>query len=160
MKNIKQAIISGLFFALFMGIFWTFKYDIKFGLIGGGLSGIFFGLFIYLFTVSKKVNKQMQVEITEKDTLIYSDAVNHFLKKESVGGKLYLFTDRLQFQSHKFNIQNHGHSIGLTKIEKVSFFNILGLIPTGLAITTTEKEVEKYVVNDRKIWKTEIEKLL
>jgi hypothetical protein len=82
------------------------------------------------------------------------------VKIETTGGKLYLFNDKLQFKSHKFNIQNNQLIINLFEIDKVGFFNIYGFVPTGLRITTKSGKIEKFVVSDRKKWKAEIEKLL
>lgn len=78
---------------------------------------------------------------------------------EAVGGKLYLMKDKLQFKSHGFNIQNHSQIITLEQIKEVVFFNTIGLIPNGLAIMTNEGKTEKFVVNSRRLWKKEIEKL-
>jgi uncharacterized membrane protein (UPF0136 family) len=160
-KRSKNVILSGIFFGVFMGIFATFRYGISWiALVQGVLCGILFGVFMYLFSNSKKIKQQTQVEITEDDVLIYSGDANHNVKLEGVGGKLYLFSNKLQFQSHKLNIQSHGLIIEITQIEKVAIYNTLGLIPNGLVITTTEGKTEKFVVNDRKVWKAEIEKLL
>jgi hypothetical protein len=157
----KNAILSGIFFGVFMGAFWAFMNGISWVVLFQGVfCGIFFGIFMYLFSNSKKINQQTQVEITEDDELIYSGDTNHFVKLEGVGGKLYLFSKKLQFKSHNFNIQSHELVIEITQIEKVAVYNTLGLIPNGLAITTTEGKTEKFVVNNRKIWKAEIEKLL
>jgi hypothetical protein len=160
MKNKKIAVIAGLIFGLVMGIFYSFQYGIIHGSVSGIVAGFLFGLLIYFFTTSKKINKQMEVEITETDTLIHSGAANHFLKREGVGGKLYLFADRLQFQSHNFNLQNHGLIIKTPQIKQVTTYNVLGFVPTGLVILTTEGKKEKFVLSDRNTWKTEIEKLI
>lgn len=66
--------------------------------------------------------------------------------------------DKLQFQSHSFNIQNHGQTINIKQIKEVGFYNTLGLIPNGLAITTIDGQTEKFVVNGRQRWKEQIEK--
>lgn len=73
-----------------------------------------------------------------------------------MGGKLYLLTDRVQFKSHNFNIQNHSQTILLNDIKEIGFCYTLGIVPNGLFITTNSG-IEKYVVNNRKIWKDKIE---
>jgi hypothetical protein len=81
----------------------------------------------------------------EDDVLIYSGSASYSGKS----GKLYLFPDKLQFQSKKSNF-----TIEITKIAKVA-------VGFGkLAITTTEGKTEEFVVNKSKVWKTEIEKLI
>ena len=67
--------------------------------------------------------------------------------------------DKLQFQSHKFNNQNHGLEIPIEFINKIRFFIIFGLIPSGLEIQTSDGRIEKFVVSDRKKWSEEIEKI-
>jgi hypothetical protein len=99
------------------------------------------------------------IENLDDKSIIHSGRANHFIKGEAVGGKLYLQTDKLQFQSHRFNIQNHGLMIEIEQIKEVSFYNTLGFVPNGLAITTLGGQKEKFVVSDRRLWKEEIEKL-
>lgn len=108
---------------------------------------------------SKTVKKQTQIENLDDKPIVRSGRANHFINGEAVGGKLYLLTDKLQFQSHGFNIQNHGQIIDLEQIREVSFYNTLGLIPNGLAVTTLDGQTQKFVVNGRRLWKEEIEKL-
>jgi hypothetical protein len=128
-------------------------------LIAGPISGLAFGTILYFFMTSKSVKKQTQIENIDGQTIIRSGGANHFINGEAVGGKLYLLTDKLQFQSHNFNIQNHGQIIDIEQIKEVSFYNTLGLIPNGLAVTTNGGQIEKFVVNGRRLWKEEIVKL-
>lgn len=67
-----------------------------------------------------------------------------------------MLTDSVQFKSHNFNIQNHSQTILLKDIKEVGFCYTLGIVPNGLFITTNSG-IEKYVVNNRKIWKDKIE---
>src|SRR5690606_11841289 len=120
------------------------------------LAGIFFGTAIYLFAKSKTVQNQTKIENIEGQKKFYSGGANHFVNKEAVGGKLYLLTDSVQFKSHNFNIQNHSQTILLKDIKEVGFCYTLGIVPNGLFITTNSG-IEKYVVNNRKIWKDQIE---
>jgi hypothetical protein len=68
-------------------------------------------------------------------------------------------TDKLQFQSHKFNIQNYRLSIDLKQIKEVTFYNTLGIIPNGLKIFTIDEKTEKFVLIDRQLWKKDIENI-
>ena len=103
--------------------------------------------------------KKVQTENSNEQTIIHSGKANHFKNIESVGGNLYLFSDKIQFKSHSINIQTHELIIDLKQIREVSFYNSLGLVPNGLLIETIDGKTEKFVVNDRKVWKEKIDKL-
>ncbi len=156
----RSSIIAGLAFGLLFGLFHSFRFEIKYALIGGLISGLAFGLAIYFFVTSRTVKKQTQIENMDGQPIIHSGGANHFKNVEAVGGKLYLFEDKLQFKSHNFNIQNHTERIDLNQIQKVIFYNTLGVIPNGLAIKKKDGQTEKFVVNGRRIWKGKIEKLI
>jgi hypothetical protein len=159
MTEIRNAILAGLAFGLLLGLFFAVRFDTHYALIAGPVSGLAFGTALYFFVTSKTVKKQTQIANLDGKPIIRSGGANHFINGEAVGGKLYLLTDKLQFQSHSFNIQNHGQIIDLEQIKEVSFYNTLGLIPNGLAVTTLDGQTEKFVVNGRRLWKEEIEKL-
>jgi hypothetical protein len=108
----------------------------------------------YLATSEKKLPDN------DNNSIVYSGKANRFLNYESVGGNLFLFKNKMQFKSHSLNIQNHVFEIELNQIKEVSFFNTLGLVPNGLAVANRNGTVEKFVVYNRKIWKTEIDKLI
>nr|WP_319399138.1 hypothetical protein [uncultured Carboxylicivirga sp.] len=160
MKNkLKNVIIAGLMFGLLFGIVLTFLFDIKSSVIIGFVTGLLFGLALLLFMNSKAVKKQTEIVINEGEEIIYSGVANHLKNKEAVGGKLYLQKDKLQFQSHNYNIQNHNQKIDIKEIKEISFYNSIGIIPNGLAIIKRDGKTEKFVVNGRRIWKEQIEKL-
>ncbi len=159
MTEIRNSILAGLAFALLFGLYLAVRFNTNYALIAGPISGLAFGTALYFFVTSKTVKKQTQIENLEGKTIIRSGGANHFINGEAVGGKLYLFTDKLQFQSHGYNFQNHGQIINLEEIKDVSFYNTLGLIPNGLAITTHAGQTEKFIVSSRRLWKDEIEKL-
>ena len=159
MTEIRNSILAGLAFGLLFGVFFALRFGINHALIAGPISGLTFGVILYFFVTSKTIRRQTQIQ-TDGEKVIHSGGANHFTKGEAVGGKLYLLTDKLQFQSHGFNIQNHGIILEIEQIKEVSFYNTLGVIPNGLAITTLGGRKEKFVVNGRRLWKEEIEKLL
>ena len=159
MTEIRNSILAGLAFGLLFGLFLAVRFDTHYALITGPISGLAFGIMIYFFVTSKTVKKQTKIENLDGKPIIRSGGANHFINGEAVGGKLYLLADKLQFQSHGFNIHNHGQIIDIEQIKEVSFYNTLGLIPNGLAITTLGGQTEKFVVSGRQIWKEEIEKL-
>jgi hypothetical protein len=159
MAEIRNSILAGLAFGLLFGLYLAVRFDTKYALIGGLISGLIFGTSLYFFVTSKIVKRQTQIENLENRPFIRSGGANHFINGEAVGGKLYLMSDKLQFQSHRFNIQNHGQIIAVEEIKEVSFYNTLGLIPNGLAVKLINGETEKFVVGSRQLWKEEIEKL-
>lgn len=159
MTEKRNSILAGIAFGLLFGLFLAFRFDTNYALIAGSISGLAFGAITYFFVTSKTVKKQTQIENLDGKPIVHSGGANHFINGEAVGGKLYLLIDKLQFQSHKFNVQNHGESIDLSQVKEVSFYNTLGLIPNGLTIKTYDGQIEKFVVNGRRIWKEEIEKL-
>ncbi|QIL40778.1 hypothetical protein G7074_16815 [Pedobacter sp. HDW13] len=161
---IKIGLLAGLFFCFFFGIASTFLYDLHAALIMGPISGLIFGLFmglmLYFFSKSKKVNDQTKLEGVNETDIVYAGASNHFIKREAVGGKLYLLNDRLVFKSHSLNIQNHTLSIQIDNINEVSFFSPLGIVKNGLQLTLKDGAIEKFVVNNRNIWKQHIEQFI
>jgi hypothetical protein len=159
MAEIRNSILAGLGFGLLFGLYLAVRFDTNYALIAGPISGLIFGTSLYLFVNSKTVKRQTQIENLEDRPIIRSGGANHFINGEAVGGKLYLMSDKLQFQSHRFNIQNHGQIIDIDEIKEVSYYNTLGLIPNGLAIRLLNGKTEKFVVGSRQLWKEEIEKL-
>jgi hypothetical protein len=157
MSNLKNSIFSGLAFGLFMGIFFAISDGIYYAIFIGPLSGLFFGLAIYFFITSKTIKQQTEITNLDGQAIVYAGSANHFKNGEAVGGKLYLLPNRLQFKSHSFNIQNHELTIALEEIKEVKFYYTMGLIPNGLEIVNKIGNCEKFVVNNRKIWKEKIE---
>lgn len=157
--EIKNSILAGLAFGTLFGIFLAVRFNLSYAIIAGPISGLVFGALLYFFMTSKTVKRQTKIENPDGKPILHSGGANHFINGEAVGGKLYLLADRLQFQSHGFNLQNHGQIIELKQIKEVSFCNTLGLVPNGLTITTLDGQTEKFVVNGRRYWKEEIEKL-
>ena len=160
MKEIRNSILAGLVFGFLSGLLFSVAIDIEYGLIAGLIGGLLFGMGLYFFVTSRVVNKRTRIGNINGRDIIYSGGANHLVNAEAVGGKLYLLTDRLLFQSHGFNIQNQGKIIDLNRIKEVRFYNTLGIVPNGLAITTLEGDIAKFVVNDRRIWKRKIERVL
>jgi hypothetical protein len=159
MTEIKNAILAGLAFSILFGFVLAFQYNARFAFIAGPISGLAFGLIIYFFITSKTVKQQTQIENLDGQVIIHSGGANHFKNGEAAGGKLYLLSNRLHFKSHQFNIQNHECIIELQQIKAVNIYNTLGLIPNGLSIITLNEHKEKFVVNNRKFWKAEIERV-
>ncbi|TCD11249.1 hypothetical protein EZ449_07100 [Pedobacter frigidisoli] len=157
---IKNSIFAAVFFAVFFGIFEAIIFGIGYAAISAPIAGIFFGLLMYFFVNSKRVKAQTALNNSNESDIIHSGGANHFKNAEALGGKLYLLPDRLEFKSHRFNIQNHAFSIGINEIKKIAFYKTLGIVPNGLEVVLKDGEVEKFVVNNRNLWKENIEKLI
>lgn len=161
---VKIGLIAGLWFCLFFGTYLYFIDGFRAALIGGPLSGLFFGSFmglmLYFFSKSKKINDQTKLEGVDEIDIVYAGAANHFKGKVAVGGKLYLLNDRLIFKSHNLNIQNHTLSIEISNINELIFFNPMGIVKNGLQISLKDGAIEKFVINNRNIWKEYIQQLI
>ncbi|HNW74375.1 MAG TPA: hypothetical protein PKN44_12165 [Bacteroidales bacterium] len=158
MTERRNSIFAGLAFGLLFGLYLAFRYEIQYALICGPISGLLFGLGMYFFITSKTIRRQTQIVVNDGQGIIRSGSANHFKNREAVGGKLYLLTDRIQFKSHSFNIQNHEMKIGLEEIKEIRFFNSLGIIPNGLELKLMNEQIEKFVVDGRRQWRAEIER--
>ena len=158
MKQIKCSILSGVLFGLLFGLFNAFYVDINAAFIAGPISGIMFGVAFYLVCNSKICKEHAQYKAERKWKSIYSEAVGHIQNNEMVSGKLYLLTDKLVFQTHIPNVQCRKVTINLKQIKEVRFFNTYGEIPNGLGIYISDERAERFIVNERQIWKSEIEK--
>ncbi len=160
MTDIKNSILAGLAFGIFMGIFFALSNGIHFALIVGPISGLAFGAAIYYFITSKTVKQQTEIANLDEQPVIYAGGANHIKNREAIGGKLYLLSNRLQFKSHNFNRQNHESSIAIDQIKEMRFYNTLWIVPNGLEIVLQDRQTEKFVVNNRQIWREEIEKII
>ena len=78
----------------------------------------------------------------------------YMMGKEGVGGWMFLLHDTLYFKSHQQNIQVHELQIPLSYIRKLKCTKsgLRGIFRTGLDVELMDGRVEKYVVNDTKIW--------
>jgi hypothetical protein len=159
MKEVRNSILAGLAFGFSYGLFSLLGHDLNYALITGSLSGLLFGVTLYFISTSRAIKRQTQIEIADGESLIYSGSASHVMNGEAVGGKLYLLKDRLEFKSHRFNIQNHTLIIETVQIASVNFSNTLWVIPNGLSFKLVNGKTEKFVVNDRNLWKQQIDKV-
>ncbi|MDG5767825.1 hypothetical protein QA596_10135 [Balneolales bacterium ANBcel1] len=159
MTEKRNSIIAGIAFGLLSGLFYAFYIAIEYALIAGPVTGLAVGVAMYYFVTSRMVKEQTQIENMKGESIIRSGGANHLKNVESVGGVLYLLEDRIHFKSHKLNVQNHEEIIGIGQVQEVGFYNTLGIIPNGLSIKKDDDKVERFVVNGRRKWKEEIERL-
>ena len=112
-----------------------------------------------IIMLAAMLQRKIKLTSSPSSSVIYSGAANHFLNGESVGGKLFLTNNQLRFKSHKFNIQNHEMQLDIHDIKEVRFYNMLGVIRNMLEVETNNGNTERFVVNNRAGWKSEIDKL-
>lgn len=153
---IQAVIFGGVVFFL---QFYFFNLPLVGMITRSVIAGVTFALLLKQFVSSKTVQQQTNVEVSENDNLIRTAPANHLYKGDSAGGKLYLFKDRLHFKSHQMNMNNHEMVIDIQDIRNASLFNFLFIIPTGLKVTTRNGKKEKFVVENRKQWMEDINRL-
>jgi hypothetical protein len=76
---------------------------------------------------------------------------------ETVGGNLYLTTQRLIFESHALNIQTGKTIIPLGDVKDVQtcwtkFLGLIPVFPNGLAVSTKTGETFRFVLFSRTEW--------
>ncbi len=174
----KSAAKLGVFFGLMMGLlagllgmclfpglcYLLFKTTIIVGIViglvvdvilsigFGVVCGLLYGLIMYSF-MAKKAKEFAPVRDTfiAQKRLFYDGAANHQMGKESVGGWMFLLNDTLYFKSHQQNVQVHEFGIPLVNIKKVEGYKNF-IYNTGLTVELLDGTVEKYTINNQKMW--------
>jgi hypothetical protein len=154
----KLSIVSGICFGIMTGIFLAGEFNLYIVIGCAVITAIILSLFFNWLLNPERIMRQAAITDLKGNSVLHEGPANHFKNGEAVGGKLYLLKNEILFKSHKFNIQNHSQTISLQQIKEITFHNTLGLVDNGMAITTADGKVEKYVVNNRQQWKEKIEK--
>lgn len=89
--------------------------------------------------------------------IVYNGNANCFLDGVAIGGRLYLSQDKLIFRSHALNMVDHNVEVPLKGIAHTKTYNVSGWAPTGLEILLKDGRNEKFVVNKRSVWISNIE---
>jgi len=81
---------------------------------------------------------------------------------ETVGGRLYLTSQRLVFEPHALNVQRQAGALPLAQIQSVElgwtkFLGLLPLAPNALIVGTTAGEPWRLTLWGRAEWLTAIE---
>ena len=103
--------------------------------------------------------------LEQGEVLIKHSRANIQRGLESVGGKLYLTNRRLIFLNHKINIEKGESQIPLAEISSIDlcwtkFLNRIPVFPNSLLVRTKAGEELKFVLPNRKAWKSEINRIL
>ena len=98
--------------------------------------------------------------LMRNEHLLFEEGASHFHNYIAVGGTLLLTDKRLIFVSCSVKHYKHQISINLNQVKGIEFFKTLFMNPNGLALLLGDGQVENFVVDDKKIWKTRIEKMI
>ena len=94
----------------------------------------------------------MKTPLGESEALLRHGAANMWRGIEAVGGRLYLTSRRLVFESHGFNIRTGITILQLSDISAMRARRTLLLVPNGIEIRLADGRVEKFVVWRRAQW--------
>ena len=99
----------------------------------------------------------METEFLDGETIVKETAANLQRGIETVGGRLYLSSRRLIFESHPFNIQTGATAVSLDDVVGVRkswtrFLNVIPVMPNSIAVTTKDGTEYRLVLNDRGGW--------
>lgn len=150
--HIKTGVYSGLAFGIFMGVFAVFTSGPAGAVLAGLVSGVLFGLMMAVFLSIMTRKMAGKLPLLPGEEIVKEGPANHFVRGESVGGWLTVTTQRLQFTSHKINVQVHNLSLSLNEIAGAETVATAGIIPNGLLIQTASGQKERFVVNGRAAW--------
>ena len=104
----------------------------------------------------------MKTELGIGEVLVKEGRANLQRGLETVGGWLYLTSDRLIFESHRFNVQRGPRCISLRDVVSVRkcwtrFLGLVPVFPNSLCIETAGGDAAQIVVGDRMTWLDAIE---
>ena len=107
----------------------------------------------------------MKTELNINEILIKKSGGNLQKGLETVGGHLYLTSQRLIFEAHAINIQGGNTLIDLSNIDSTEkcwtkFLNVVPLMPNSLAVHTKSGEEYRFVLFGRGAWQAKINETL
>lgn len=158
MIKVKFSILAGLIFAVttFIYLAITAKMDIAIVL---SIFIFVISPFIFYFKMFSKIDFKTKFEKIDKTLVIYSGRSSHYLDGITVGGTLYLLSDRLIFQTNALNFsKRHEQIIFLSQVAEVEFIDMMGFIKNSLLIKIKNNNSERFVISKRETWKEQIEK--
>jgi len=103
----------------------------------------------------------MKTELRFGEQVVKEGAANLQKNIETVGGKLYLTSQRLVFEAHKINFQGGTTEIELSNIQSsracsTKFLGFIPLFPNSLAVFTKQGQEYRFVLFGRHKWAAEI----
>ena len=114
--------------------------------------------------VSLKEDPYMKTVLKVEEQLVKKSPANHQRGIETVGGMLYLTTERLIFESHTLNFQTGETIISISEIARLrknwtKFLGVIPIFPNNLSVTSGSGQEDKFVLFRRTSWINEINKL-
>ena len=114
--------------------------------------------------VSLKDETYMKTILKVDEKLVKKSPANHQRGIETVGGMLYLTTERLIFESHSLNFQTGETIISIPEINNLrknwtKFLGIIPIFPNTLVVTSGSGHEDNFVLFRRTTWINEINKL-
>ena len=106
----------------------------------------------------------MKTVLEAGEKIVKKSPASHQRGIETVGGMLYLTTERLIFESHALNIQTGVTIISISEINRLrkdwtKFLGVIPVFPNTLAVTSRSGYENKFVLFRRTTWINEINKL-
>jgi len=100
---------------------------------------------------------RMKTVLGFQETLVCSGPENAQCGMETVGGWLYLTSERLIFEAHRFDIQRGPTIIPIHQISGLErcwtrFLGVVPLAPSSILVRTLEGEAYQFVVCGRGSW--------
>ena len=114
--------------------------------------------------VSLKDDPYMKTVLKFEEMLVKESPANHQRGIESVGGMLYLTTERLIFESRVLNFQTGETIISISEIIRLrknwtKLLDVIPIFPNTLVVTSRSGHEDKFVLFRRTPWINEINKL-
>ncbi|CAL2092753.1 hypothetical protein [Tenacibaculum sp. 190524A05c] len=100
----------------------------------------------------------LQPEYKTTESEIYAGEANLFRSGVSIGGKLFLTSERLIFLPHKFNFNKKIEYIELSEVNVFQSITSLNILNNTLAFTLENGTELIFIVNNIEIWMEEIER--
>ncbi len=104
----------------------------------------------------------MKIDLRPGETLFREGGANIRRGVEAVGGRLFLTSERLLFQSHAFNVQTGTTEIALadirgTALRWTKFLGVLPLFANTLVVQMRDGAEYRFVPHGRMKWQAAIE---
>jgi hypothetical protein len=104
----------------------------------------------------------MKTATRQGEQIIKDGAANLQKGIETVGGRLYLTTERLVFEAHRLNVQGGVTELELADVESslpcwTKFLGLIPLFPNSLAVHTKQGSEYRFVLFGRMAWAEAIE---
>ncbi len=105
---------------------------------------------------------QIKSPLHPGESLLKQSKANFQRGIETVGGHLYLTTQRLIFESHRFNVQAGATAIDLREVTGVQkgwtkFLGVLPIFPNAIVVATSDGRQHEVVCSKRGDWLAAIE---